>query len=101
MYCIYHVFNRPHPNNYPAQAGASHAHAQPHPFMPVDTASSSANGGVEHEYHSIGGPVGVGVGADVCYRVGVLARTHPTPPQYPPPENGVNGTITLPPTDYR
>ncbi|XP_016307427.1 wiskott-Aldrich syndrome protein family member 3 [Sinocyclocheilus anshuiensis] len=96
---------RPHPNSYPvqachAQARASHTHAQPHPFMPVETASSSANGGVEHEYHSIEGPVCVGVGADVGYRVGVLARTHPTPPQYPPPENGVNGTIMLPPTEY-
>uniref|UniRef100_A0A9J7YBG9 Wiskott-Aldrich syndrome protein family member n=2 Tax=Cyprinus carpio TaxID=7962 RepID=A0A9J7YBG9_CYPCA len=87
---------RPHANNYPVQA--CHAQAQPHPFMPVETASSSANGGVEHEYHSIGGPVGVG--ADVGYRVGVLARTHPTPPQYPHPENGVNGTLTLPPVDY-
>ncbi|KAI2664053.1 Wiskott-Aldrich syndrome protein family member 3 [Labeo rohita] len=90
---------RPHPNNsdYPVPAchAQARAHAQPHPFMPVDTASSSANGGVEHEYHSIGGPVG-----DVGYRVGGIARTHPTPPQYPPPENGVNGNITLPPTDY-
>ncbi|XP_067263687.1 actin-binding protein WASF3 [Chanodichthys erythropterus] len=98
---------RPHPNNsdYPipachAQARASHAHSQPHPFLPVETASSSANGGVEHEYHSIGGPVGAAVNADVGYRVGLLARTHPTPPQYLPRENGVNGTITLPPTDY-
>ncbi|XP_073696629.1 actin-binding protein WASF3 [Garra rufa] len=85
---------RPHLNNldYPVPAcqAQSRAHAQPHPFMPVETASSSANGGVEHEYHSIGGPVG-----DGGYRVGVLART-----QYPPPENGVNGNITLPPTDY-
>ncbi|XP_043076096.1 wiskott-Aldrich syndrome protein family member 3 [Puntigrus tetrazona] len=88
---------RPHAN-YPVQA--CHAHAQPHPFMPVETASSSANGGVEHEYHSIGGTVGLGVAADAGYRVGVLSRTHPTPPQYPPPENGVNGAITLPPTDY-
>ncbi|ROL44377.1 Wiskott-Aldrich syndrome protein family member 3 [Anabarilius grahami] len=73
---------------------------RPHPFLPVETASSSANGGVEHEYHSIGGPVGVAVGADVGYREGLLARTHPTPPQYLPRENGVNGIITLPPTDY-
>ncbi|XP_067296002.1 actin-binding protein WASF3 [Pseudorasbora parva] len=93
---------RPHPNkfDYPVPAFHVQARAPPHPFMPVETASSSANGGVEHEYHSIGGPAGVGVGADGGYRVGLLARTHPTPPQYLHRENGVNGNITLPPTDY-
>ncbi|KAI7813027.1 actin-binding protein WASF3 [Triplophysa rosa] len=58
-------------------------------------ASSGANGGMEHEYHSIGGPVGVGVGPAVGYRV-----THPNPQQYLSPEGGVNANITLPPVDY-
>ncbi|XP_051950029.1 actin-binding protein WASF3 [Xyrauchen texanus] len=79
---------------------ARHIHTQPHPLMPVETASSSANGGIEHEYHSIGGPIGVGVSAAVGYRVGTLNRTHPPPPQYLPTESGVNGNISLPPTDY-
>ncbi|XP_077062809.1 actin-binding protein WASF3 [Siphateles boraxobius] len=88
---------RPHPNNFDYPVPACHAPARAHP---VGTASSSANGGVEHEYHSIGGPAGVTVGADEGYRVALLARTHPAHPQYLPRENGVNGTVMLPPTDY-
>ncbi|KAK7165440.1 hypothetical protein R3I94_003714 [Phoxinus phoxinus] len=88
---------RPHPNNsdYPVPACPAPARARP-----VETASWSANGGVEHEYHSIGGPAGVTVAADAGYRVALLARTHPAPPQLLPRENGVNGTVMLPPTDY-
>ncbi|XP_009300273.1 actin-binding protein WASF3 [Danio rerio] len=75
------------------QAGA---HTHPRMFMSVDSASSGVNGAVEHEYHSIGGPGA----ADGAFRVASLARAHPNPPQYTHPENGVNGNITLPPTDY-
>lgn len=93
MICMNLIFHRPHPNNSDYPVPACHAPARAHP---VDTASWSANGGVEHEYHSIGGPAGVTVAADGGYRVAL----HPAPPQFLPRENGVNGTGTLPPTDY-
>lgn len=96
------ILNRPHgPNTSDCPVPACHAGARAgHAHTRVE-ASSSANGGMEHEYHSIGGPVGVGVDPAVGHRVNLLSQTHSNPQQYLPPEGGVNGNITLPPADYR
>ncbi|XP_030648543.1 wiskott-Aldrich syndrome protein family member 3 [Chanos chanos] len=86
--------------DYPITAG--HPHIPPNHVHPHTEISTGPSGGVEHEYHSIGGTVGanVGVGVAMGYRVGTLSRTHPPPVQNPPREGGVNGNITLPPADY-
>lgn len=93
--------------NHPLTAGHAHTlptHAHSRPFISGETVLSNPGGGVEHEYHSIGGPVGVGVGVPVGvpggFRSGTLGRTHPPHTQHPHAGGGVNGNITLPPADY-
>ncbi|KAL7835041.1 hypothetical protein SRHO_G00292880 [Serrasalmus rhombeus] len=90
--------------DYPVPAGHAHTlpgHAHSRPFMPGEVASSNPSGGVEHEYHSIGGPMGVGMGVGALggYRGGTLGRSRAPPPMHTHTEGGVNG-ITLPPADY-
>ncbi|KAI4880071.1 hypothetical protein NFI96_013379 [Prochilodus magdalenae] len=91
--------------DYPVPAGHAHtlpSHAHSQPFMAVEMASSNPSGVVEHEYQSIGGPVGIGVcaGAPGGFRGGTLGRSRPPPPIHTHAEGGVNGNITLPPADY-
>ncbi|XP_072548801.1 actin-binding protein WASF3 [Salminus brasiliensis] len=91
--------------DHPVPAGHAHTlpiHAHPRPFTSGEAAPSNPSGPVEHEYHSIGGPVGVGVcvGAPGGYRGGTLGRSRPPPPQHTRTEGGVNGNVTLPPADY-
>ncbi|KAK3509428.1 hypothetical protein QTP70_034183, partial [Hemibagrus guttatus] len=66
----------------------SHAH-----FLP-NHASSSSSEGAEHEYQSIGGPVGVADSVPTGYRLNPSSSVHT------PTGGGVNGDITLPPVDY-
>uniref|UniRef100_A0AAZ3RIC7 Wiskott-Aldrich syndrome protein family member n=1 Tax=Oncorhynchus tshawytscha TaxID=74940 RepID=A0AAZ3RIC7_ONCTS len=74
--------------DYPTAPSLPHSasnHALAHPYPPADIHES-----VEHEYHSIG----------VSYREGALNRTHHSPPLHRSTER-INGTMTLPPADYR
>nr|XP_055056801.1 actin-binding protein WASF3 [Misgurnus anguillicaudatus] len=81
----------PHKLGYPVPV--SHAGSRPgHTNPRVETAASS----IEHEYHSIGGAVGLCTGS----AVNPLDQTHPATQQHLPSEHGVNGNITLPPSDY-
>ncbi|KAF4072811.1 hypothetical protein AMELA_G00251760 [Ameiurus melas] len=65
-----------------------HAH-----FLPNHALSNSSEG-AEHEYQSIGGPVGVADSVNSGYGL------HPSSSLHMPTGGGDNGDITLPPVDY-
>ncbi|XP_058239661.1 actin-binding protein WASF3 isoform X2 [Hemibagrus wyckioides] len=65
-----------------------------HAHFLLNHASSSSSEGAEHEYQSIGGPVGVADSVSTGYRLNPSSSVHMAT------GGGVNGDITLPPVDY-
>ncbi|KTG35684.1 hypothetical protein cypCar_00000082 [Cyprinus carpio] len=69
-------------------AGHAHTYSGPPPSMAALSAHSHM--GIDHDYR----------GGSMAYRSGTLGRPHQAPPP-PPASNTVNGSVTLPPVDYR
>lgn len=69
-------------------AGHAHTYSGPPPSMAALSAHSHM--GMDQDYR--GGPM--------AYRSGTLGRPHQAPPP-PPASNTINGSVNLPPVDYR
>lgn len=77
-----------HYPNTPNHAGHAHTYSGPPPSLMG--LSGHAPSGMEHDPR--GGPM--------AYRSGTLGRPHQAPPP-PPPTDTMNGSLPLPPVDYR